>query len=70
MIVIDDFKNYNYYSLRHTFAMRCIDVGVDSTSLSEVLGHLNIKTTLSLYAHPTFKNKRELLGKICDTKKQ
>lgn len=63
-------ENHNYHALRHTFATRCIEVGADSTSLSEVLGHLNIKTTLSLYVHPTFENKRKFLEKICDIEKQ
>ena len=59
-------NNYNYHILRHTFATRCIEVGADSTSLSEVLGHINIKTTLSLYVHPSYESKKKFLDKICD----
>ena len=61
-----DIDNYNYHILRHTFATRCIEVGADSTSLSEMLGHISIKTTLSLYVHPTVESKRKFLDKICD----
>lgn len=53
--------NYNFHVLRHTFATRCIEVGIDPKSLSELLGHSNIKTTLSLYVHPNLENKKVYL---------
>jgi len=42
--------------LRHTFATRCIDMGMDLKTLSLILGHEDIKTT-SIYLH---KNKESL----------
>lgn len=34
--------NTNYHVLRHTFATRCIEAGVDIKLLSEMLGHSNV----------------------------
>lgn len=36
----------NYHSLRHTFATRCVEVGFEVKSLSEILGHANVNITL------------------------
>ena len=41
----------NFHALRHTFATRCIENGADIKSISEMLGHADIKTTLKLYVH-------------------
>ena len=43
-------KDAHFHTLRHTFATRCVEVGFDPKSLSEILGHSNIATT-QLYTH-------------------
>lgn len=50
--------SYTFHALRHTFATRCMDSGFDPKSLSEILGHANVSTTLALYVHPTLEQKR------------
>ena len=40
-------ESINYHALRHTFATRCIEAGVDVKSLSEILGHANAAITLN-----------------------
>lgn len=57
-------KKYGFHTLRHTFATRCIEVGMDSKTLSEILGHSDVKVTLSLYVHPTNFLKAEYLEKL------
>lgn len=58
--------NYKYHSLRHTFATNCIELGLDPKSLSEILGHSDIKITLSLYVHPSLEIKRKFMDtKFC-----
>lgn len=49
----------NFHSLRHTFATRCIELGFDVKSLSEILGHANVNITLNRYVHPSMELKRE-----------
>ena len=39
----------NFHALRHTYATRCMESGVDIKSLSELLGHADIRTTLQTY---------------------
>lgn len=59
--------HYTFHCLRHTFATRAIECGVDPKSLSEILGHANVKITLDRYVHSDFELKKvqmELLSKI------
>lgn len=54
----------NYHALRHTFATRCIEAGVDVKSLSEILGHANVSITLNTYVHSSIDMKRNQLEKM------
>ncbi len=54
----------NYHTLRHTFATRCIEAGVDVKSLSEMLGHASVAITLNTYVHPSMELKRLQLEKL------
>ncbi len=49
---------YNFHILRHTFATRCVEEGFDVKSLSEILGHSNVKITMDRYVHPSLETKR------------
>ena len=55
----------NFHALRHTFATRCIEAGVDIKTLSEILGHSNVSVTLDTYVHSSMDLKRLQLEKIC-----
>lgn len=55
---------YSFHALRHTFATRCVEVGFDTKSLAEILGHANISTTLSFYVHPSMEQKRSQMEKL------
>lgn len=57
-------EKINYHALRHTFATRCIEVGVDVKSLSEMLGHANSAITLETYVHSSLQLKRAQLEKL------
>lgn len=54
----------NFHSLRHTFATRCIESGFDIKSLSEILGHSDVKTTLNRYVHSSFEFKQKNMQKL------
>ena len=47
-----------FHGLRHTFATRCIESGCDSKTVSILLGHASVNTTLNLYVHPGIGRKR------------
>lgn len=51
-------SEYHFHTLRHTFASRAIELGFDAKSLSEILGHSDVKITLALYVHPSLEQKR------------
>ncbi len=53
-----------FHSLRHTFATRAIECGMDVKSLSEILGHKNATITLNRYAHSLWEHKAEMMNKI------
>ncbi len=54
-----DINDINFHILRHTFATRCIEAGVDAKSLSEILGHACVNITLNRYVHPSMEIKRK-----------
>lgn len=53
-----------YHILRHTFATRCIAVGMDIKSLSEILGHASVSITLNIYVHSSFETKNKYINKL------
>ena len=57
-------REANFHALRHTFATRCVEVGFDIKSLSEILGHASVSITLNRYVHPTMSLKRENMNKL------
>lgn len=52
------YGEYTFHALRHTFATRCVELGFDAKTLSEILGHASISTTLSFYVHPSVQQKK------------
>jgi integrase len=57
-------ENTNFHALRHTFATRCVEIGFDVKTLSEILGHASVNMTLNRYVHPSMKTKRENMEKL------
>lgn len=54
----------NYHSLRHTFATRCVELGFDIKSLSEILGHASVTITMNRYVHPSIELKRNNIERL------
>lgn len=52
-------RNVNFHILRHTFATRCVEVGMDVKTLSEILGHSNTNVTLTYYVHSSMESKQK-----------
>lgn len=53
-----------FHALRHTFATRALECGMDVKSLSEILGHKNASITLNRYVHSLMAHKREMMNRI------
>ena len=57
-------QHYNYHCLRHTFATRALELGMDIKTLSEILGHTNVSITLNRYAHSLLDYKIQEMNKV------
>ena len=58
ILIKADLPSVSYHSLRHMFATNCLQAGADIKSLSEILGHKAVETTLNLYVHSSMERKR------------
>lgn len=57
-------KGKTFHSLRHTFATRALECGMDVKTLSEILGHKNPTVTLNRYAHSMMEHKITMMNRI------
>lgn len=53
-----------FHGLRHSFATRCIESKCDYKTVSVILGHSNISTTLNLYVHPNMEQKKKCIDQM------
>ncbi len=53
-----------FHSLRHTFATRALECGMDVKTLSEILGHKDPSITLKRYVHSLMEHKREMMNRL------
>lgn len=60
---------HSFHCLRHTFATVCIEKGFDPKTLSEILGHSDVKVTLGRYVHPSIQRKRDCMDLLDEEKK-
>lgn len=58
-----------FHGLRHSFATRCIESNCDYKTVSVILGHSNISTTLNLYVHPNLDQKKKCIDRMFDSLK-
>lgn len=59
--------NFRLYDCRHTFATRAVENGIDLLTLSQILGHTNLKT-ITRYAHPSEHHKADAIRKLQNRK--
>lgn len=57
-------EHKGFHSLRHTFATRALECGMDVKTLSELLGHKNPNVTLRRYAHSMLEHKKQMMNKL------
>lgn len=57
-------KKRCFHALRHTFATRALECGMDVKTLSEILGHHNATVTLNRYAHSLIEHKKEMMNRV------
>lgn len=57
-----------FHTLRHTFATRCMATDLDPKTLSYILGHANVSTTMTVYVHPSLEQIRRCLDRLPEQK--
>lgn len=60
----EDIPHKGFHALRHTFATRALECGMDVKTLSEILGHKNAIVTLNRYVHSLMEYKRDMMNKL------
>jgi len=56
-------EHFRLYDLRHTYATRAAQAGIDVLTLAALLGHTTVQMT-SRYVHPTDQHKHEAVQKL------
>ncbi len=58
-----ELRDVNFHILRHTFATRCVEMGMDVKTLSEILGHSSTNITMNYYVHCSMESRRKLMNR-------
>lgn len=61
-----ELRYLNFHSLRHSFATLSIQSGSDYKTVSELLGHTSVNTTLNIYVHSSIEQKRQCLEMLIE----
>ena len=61
-----DMEDYTFHACRHTYATRCVELGIDAKILSELLGHSSVKITMDRYVHPSMDFKKSQVNKFSE----
>ncbi len=56
--------DHTFHCLRHTYATRCIENDIDYKTLSELMGHSDVKITMQRYVHPSMDSKKSQINKL------
>ena len=64
MIQMLNIPKLKFHGLRHSFATRCIESNCDYKTVSVLLGHSNVSTTLNLYVHPNMEQKQRCIDQM------
>lgn len=64
----DQFEVFSGHTLRHTFATRCFEAGIEPKVVQGYLGHASLKMTMDLYTHVTEEKAFMEIEKIAEQK--
>lgn len=55
-------QHFTFHALRHTFASRAMEQGMDEKTLSAILGHYSVAFTMDTYAHVLHDHLNQEMG--------
>lgn len=62
ILELSGLQHYTFHALRHTFATRAMEQGMDAKTLSILLGHYSVSFTMDTYTHVQDKHKIEAMS--------
>lgn len=62
ILTMSGLEHYTFHALRHTFATRAMEQGMDAKTLSMLLGHYSVSFTMDTYTHVQDKHKIEAMS--------
>ena len=57
-------QDIRFHNLRHTFATRCLECGIELKIVSKILGHSTIQITADLYTHVTNRAMKNAMSRL------
>ncbi|MBO5354612.1 MAG: site-specific integrase [Clostridia bacterium] len=57
-------RKLNFHALRHTFATRAVECGIDIKTVADIMGHQNASITLNRYAHCMIEHKIQMMQRL------
>ncbi len=57
-------EHKGFHALRHTFATRALECGMDIKTLADILGHKNPTVTLNRYVHALWEHKAAMMNRL------
>ncbi len=64
MLKAANLPHFTFHALRHTFATRALEQGMDAKTLSSILGHYSVSFTLDTYTHVLDEQKRQEMNRM------
>ena len=66
ILQLSGLPHFTFHALRHTFASRAMEQGMDAKTLSVIMGHYSVSFTLDTYAHVLNGHKQEAVALLKD----
>lgn len=66
ILQLSGLQHFTFHALRHTFASRAMEQGMDPKTLSVMMGHYSVSFTLDTYAHVLNGHKQEAVALLED----
>lgn len=64
ILALSGLRPFTFHALRHTFASRAMEQGMDAKTLSVILGHYSVSFTMDTYTHVLDGHKKDEMARM------